>query len=72
MDKFQGKMQIERSGVAWTLKWKTGFNKLKELCTLASILAYAEFKKPLKLLMDACGLVLSAICTKRKMIKIGV
>ena len=37
------------------------FDDLKKLCTMAPILAYANFSKPFKLHTDACGMGLGAV-----------
>ena len=48
--------------IKWNLECQTSFDQLKELCTTAPILAYADFTKPCKLHTDAnvlgSGLVL--------------
>ena len=47
--------------VEWTPKCQEAFEKLKELCTEAPVLAYPDFTKPFKLHIDACDRGLGAI-----------
>ena len=45
----------KREAITWNNRCKGSFDELKHLCTTASILAYANLTKPLKLHTDACG-----------------
>ena len=46
--------------VKWDSECHEAFDKLKELCTTTPILAYADFRKPFKLLTDTSVLGLGA------------
>ena len=45
----------------WSTKYQKTFEKLQELCTSRTVLAYADFTKPFKMQMDACGTSLEAV-----------
>ena len=47
--------------VVWTSECQEAFQQLKKLCTEAPVLAYPDFTKPFKLLIDACDRGLGAI-----------
>ena len=47
--------------VEWTDECQAAFDKLNELCTNTPILAYADYKKPFELQMDASDLGLGAV-----------
>ena len=46
--------------IHWTPECQEAFDKLKQLCTQAPILAYPDFHKPFKLYVDASGIGLGA------------
>ena len=52
--------QEKCNSVKWDPECQDGFDKLKELCTSKAVLAYADFKKPFRLHMDANILGLGA------------
>ena len=47
--------------VNWTPECQLAFDQLKDLCTSTPILAYADYKKPFQLQMDASDLGLGAV-----------
>ena len=47
--------------IEWGEDCEKSFEKLKELCTSAPVLAYADYQKPFKLNTDASGLGLGAV-----------
>ena len=47
--------------IAWNDRYQQSFNDLKNLCTTAPILAYANFTKPFKLHTTACRSGLGAV-----------
>ena len=47
--------------VKWDSECQEAFDKLKELCTITPILAYANFRKPFKLHTDVSVLGLGAV-----------
>ena len=53
-----GKKKVE---ITWNDRCQQSFNILKCLCTMAPMLAYADFTKPFKLHTDACGSGLGAV-----------
>ena len=50
-----------KSLVKWNPECQQAFDKLKDLCTKTSILAYANYKKPFQLQTDASHLRLGAV-----------
>ena len=52
--------------IVWTLQSEASFNKLKDLCTLAPILTYADFEKHSKMHTDACGIRLGVMLYQEK------
>ena len=62
---------MKKAAIKWDSRCQQAFDDLKKLCTMAPILAYADFSKPFKLHTDACGMDLGAVlyqireeCTK--------
>ena len=51
----------KKAAIKWDSKCQQAFDDLKTLCTMAPILAYANFAKPFKLHTDACGTGLGAV-----------
>ena len=51
----------EKAAIKWNSRCQQNFDDLKTLCTMAPILAYANFSKPFKLHTDACGTGLGAV-----------
>ena len=51
----------KKAAIQWNSKCQQAFNELKRLCTMAPILAYADFTKPFKLHTDAHGSGLGAV-----------
>ena len=51
----------KKAAVDWTEECQTAFDKLKNLCTDTSILAYANYKKPFQLQTDAGDVGLDAV-----------
>ena len=51
--------------IEWTDECQTAFDKLKELCTSAPVLAYADYKKPFQLQTDMSNLGLGAVLYQR-------
>ena len=45
----------KKAAIQWNSRCQQAFNDLKRLCTMAPILAYADFTKPFKLHTDACS-----------------
>ena len=53
--------QKKNKVIEWINEYEEAFRKLKEICTIIPILAYADFAKPFKWHTDACTLGLGAI-----------
>ena len=51
----------KKAAIKWDSRCQQAFDDLKTLCTMASILVYADFTKPFKLHTDACGTGLGAV-----------
>ena len=51
----------KKAAIKWDSRCQKAFDDLKTLCTMAPILAYANFSKPFKLHTDACGTGLGAV-----------
>ena len=51
----------KKAAIKWDSRCQQVFDDLKTLCTMAPILAYADFTKPFKLHTDACGTGLGAV-----------
>ena len=51
----------KNAAIKWDSRCQQAFDDLKTLCTMVSILAYANFSKPFKLHTDACGTGLGAV-----------
>ena len=51
----------KKAAIKWDSRCQQAFDDLKTLCTMAPILAYANFSKPFKLHTDACGTGLGAV-----------
>ena len=51
----------KKAAIKWDSRCQQAFDDLKKLCTMAPILACANFSKPFKLHTDACGMGLGAI-----------
>ena len=51
----------KKAAIKWDSRYQQAFDDLKTLCTMAPILAYANFTKPFKLHTDACGTGLGAV-----------
>ena len=51
----------KKAAIKWDSKCQQAFDDLKVLCTMAPILAYADFAKPFKLHTDACDTGLGAV-----------
>ena len=51
----------KKAAIKWDSRCQQAFDDLKSLCTTAPILAYANFSKPFKLHIDACGTGLGAV-----------
>ena len=51
----------KKAAIKWDSKCQQAFDDLKTLCTMAPILACANFSKPCKLHTDACGTGLGAV-----------
>ena len=51
----------KKAAIKWDSRCQQAFDDLKTLCTMAPILAYADFAKPFKLHIDACGTGLGAV-----------
>ena len=45
----------EKVAITWNDSCQQSCNNLRHLCTIAPILAYADFKRPFKLHTNACG-----------------
>ena len=45
----------KKAAIQWNRKYQQAFDDLKRLCTIAPILAYADFTKPFNLHTDGCG-----------------
>ena len=54
----------KRAPVAWEEKHQEAFNRLKQLCTEAPILAYADYKRPFKVYTDASEIGLGAVISQ--------
>ena len=51
----------KKADIKWDSRCQQAFDDLKMLCTMAPILAYADFTKPFKLHTDACSTGLGAV-----------
>ena len=51
----------KKAAIKWDSRCQQAFDDLKTLCTMAPILAYADFSKPFKLHTDVCGTGLGAV-----------
>ena len=51
----------KKAAINWNDRCQQSFNDLKHLCTMAPILAYADFKRPFKLHTNPCGSGLGAV-----------
>ena len=51
----------KKGAIKWDSRCQQGFDDLKKLCTMAPVLAYANFSKPFKLHTDVCGMGLGAV-----------
>ena len=51
----------KKAAIKWDSRCQKAFDDLKTLCTMAPILAYADFTKPFKLHTDACSTGLGAV-----------
>ena len=51
----------KKAAIKWDSRCQQAFDDLKTLCTMAPILAYANFTKPFKLHTDACVTGLGAV-----------
>ena len=51
----------KKAAIKWDSRCQQAFDDLKKLCTMAPILAYANFSKPFKLHTDTCGTGLGAV-----------
>ena len=51
----------KKAAIKWDSRCQQAFDDLKTLCTMAPILAYADFTKPFKLHTDTCGTGLGAV-----------
>ena len=51
----------KKAAIKWDSRCQRAFDDLKTLCTMAPILAYADFTKPFKLHTDACSTGLGAV-----------
>ena len=51
----------KKAAIKWDTRGQQAFDDLKTLCTMAPILAYANFTKLFKLHTDACGTGLGAV-----------
>ena len=51
----------KKAAIKWDSRCQQAFDDLKRLCTMAPILAYADFTKSFKLHTDACGTGLGAV-----------
>ena len=56
---------VKKAPIKWTEECQAAFDKLKELCTSTSILAYANYKKSFQLQTDASDLGLGAVLYQR-------
>ena len=54
----------KKAPVIWEEKHQEAFDKLKQLCTEAPILAYADYKKPFKVYTDASEIGLGAVLSQ--------
>ena len=52
---------MKKAAIKWDGRCQQAFIDLKRLCTMAPILAHADFTKPFKLHTDACGTTLGAV-----------
>ena len=51
----------KKATIKWDSRCQKAFDDLKTMCTMVSILAYADFTKPFKLHTDACSTGLGAV-----------
>ena len=56
----------KKAAIKWDSRCQQVFDDLKTLCTMAPILAYANFTKPFKLHTDACGTGLGTVLYQTK------
>ena len=56
----------KKAAIKWDSRCQQAFDDLKELCTTAPILMYANFSKPFKHHTDACGMSLGAVLYQTK------
>ena len=56
----------KKATIKWDSKCEQAFDDLKTLCTMAPILAYADFTKPFKLHTDTCSTGLGAVLYQTK------
>ena len=57
----------KKAAIKWDSRYQQAFDDLKTLCTMAPILAYANFTKPFNLHTDACGTGLGTVlCQTRE------
>ena len=54
----------KKAPVSWEEKHQEAFERLKQLCTEAPILAYADYKKPFKVYTDASEIGLGAVISQ--------
>ena len=52
---------MKKAAIKWDSRCQQAFDDLKTLCTMVSILAFADFSKPFKLHTNACGTGLGAV-----------
>ena len=52
---YSGIADIKKATVNWNERCWQAFDELKHLCTMAPILAYADFSRPFKLHTNTCG-----------------
>ena len=54
-------MGKKKAAIKWDSRCQQAFDDLRKLCTMAPILAYANFSKPFRLHTDTCGMGLGAV-----------
>ena len=57
-------MERKKGPVKWEKEHQEAFDKLKELCTKAPILAYAKYKEPFRVYTDTSEIGLGAIISQ--------